>query len=152
MNISLPNNKKILLTGANGFVGGALLERLNADGFSATGTVRRQLNFQSNLVTVGELGPKTAWSDVLPGHQVVVHTAARVHVMQDSAVDPLAEFRRVNVEGTLNLARQAAAAGVKRFIFISSIKVNGEGTSLGKAYTPDDEPQPADAYGVSKKE
>lgn len=142
----------VLATGANGFVGSALFERLNADGLAVTGTVRRQAASPSGLMTVGELGPETAWSDVLPGHQVVVHTAARVHVMQDSAVDPLAEFRRVNVEGTLNLARQAAAAGVKRFIFISSIKVNGEGTPLGRAYTPDDEPKPDDAYGVSKKE
>src|SRR5690625_1519326 len=144
--------RKTLLTGANGFVGSAVLKCLTAEGLPGTGTGRREAASPPGLVIVGELGPETAWSDVLPGHQVVVHTAARVHVMQDSAVDPLAEFRRVNVEGTLNLARQAAAAGVKRFIFISSIKVNGEGTSLGKAYTPDDEPQPADAYGVSKKE
>lgn len=142
----------VLVTGANGFVGSALLERLNADGPVVTGTVRRQAASPSDLVTVGELGPETDWNGVLPGHQVVVHTAARVHVMQDSAVDPLAEFRRINVEGTLSLARQAAAAEVERFIFISSIKVNGEGTPLGGACTPEDAPQPGDAYGISKKE
>jgi len=71
--------------------------------------------------------------------------------MRDSAADPLAEFRRVNVAGTLNLARQATAAGVRRFVFISSIKVNGGSTSL-KSYTPDDVPDPVDLYGISKLE
>ena len=82
----------------------------------------------------------------------VVHTAARVHVMQDGAADPLTEFRRVNVQGTLQLARQAAAAGVQRFVFISSVKVNGELTAPGQAFTPEDQPAPVDAYGISKYE
>jgi len=84
-------------------------------------------------VQVGDLGPETDWQLAVSGVNAIVHTAARVHVMSDNVDDPLAEFRRVNVEGTLNLARQSAAAGVGRFIFISSIKVNGESTSLGAA-------------------
>jgi UDP-glucose 4-epimerase len=82
----------------------------------------------------------------------VVHTAARVHVVQEAAADPLEDFRRVNAQGTLNLARQAAAAGVRRFVFVSSIKVNGEATQLGSPFTADDLPAPLDAYGISKME
>src|SRR5690606_37005531 len=85
-------------------------------------------------------------------HQVLIHCAARVHVMNDQSADPLAAFRKTNVDGTLNLARQAAASGVKRFIFISSIKVNGEGTAFGRPYTAFDTPAPQDPYGVSKME
>lgn len=82
----------------------------------------------------------------------VVHLAARVHVMNDKSSDPLVEFRRVNVDGTANLARQAAAAGVKRFVFLSSIKVNGEFTEVGQPFTADAVPEPKDPYGVSKYE
>lgn len=92
------------------------------------------------------------FSLVLHAVDVVVHTAARAHIMRDEALDPLAEYRRVNVAGTLRLAQQAAAAGVKRFIFISSIKVNGEGTQPGHHYRADDSPNPEDAYGISKAE
>lgn len=116
------------------------------------GVVRRQSKSTPETVSIGELGPETAWGEVTTGQEVVVHTAARVHVMQDFAVDPLAEFRRVNVEGTVNLARQSAASGVKRFIFISSIKVNGEGTRYGEPFTAEDLPQPVDSYGISKHE
>jgi len=86
------------------------------------------------------------------GIDVVIHAAARVHVMDDKAVDALAEFRRINVDGTVSLARSAAAAGVKRFIFISSIKVNGESTEPGEPFQADIEPQPMDPYGISKME
>ncbi|MCC5763410.1 NAD-dependent epimerase/dehydratase family protein, partial [Klebsiella pneumoniae] len=95
---------------------------------------------------------KHDWASSLEGQEVVIHCAARVHVMKDASRDPLSEFRRVNVEGTLNLARQAAKAGVKRFVFISSIKVNGESTRLGVPYTADDIAMPLDPYGVSKLE
>ena len=88
----------------------------------------------------------------MAGVQIVIHAAARVHVMSESSADPLAEFRKVNVDGTLNLARQAVAAGVRRFIFVSSIKVNGEGTEPGKPYKADDAPAPVDPYGISKLE
>ena len=102
--------------------------------------------------TVGELSRETAWGAALAGVHVVIHTAARVHVMNETADNSLDEFRRVNVQGTLNLARQAAAAGVRRFIFISSIKVNGELSRPGQALTADDVPAPQDPYGVSKHE
>ena len=147
---------KVLVTGASGFVGQAVLLRLNGmSGVTAIGSVRRAAMFAdagAPIATVGELSAQTDWSGALAGVQAVVHTAARVHVMQEAAVDPLAEFRRVNVQGTLNLARQAAAAGVRRFVFVSSIKVNGEATQPGSRFTADDVPAPLDAYGVSKME
>ena len=86
------------------------------------------------------------------GIEAVVHLAARVHLMRDRSADPLAEFRRVNVQGTLNLAEQAAAAGVRRFVFLSSIKVNGESTPASRPFTADDEPAPLDPYAISKHE
>jgi nucleoside-diphosphate-sugar epimerase len=98
------------------------------------------------------LNAYTDWAEALANEQVVIHTAARAHIMKDEVPDPLAEYRKVNLEGTLNLARQAAQAGVKRFIFISSIKVNGEQTPLGKPFTPEDTPAPEDPYGISKYE
>ena len=147
---------KVFVTGANGFVGQAVLLRLNRmSGVTAIGSVRRAVmvaDASAPLVTVGELSAQTDWSGALAGVQAVVHTAARVHVMQEAASDPLAEFRRVNVQGTLNLARQAAAAGVRCFVFVSSIKVNGEATQPGQPFTADDAPAPLDAYGVSKME
>lgn len=105
-----------------------------------------------NTLVVGDLGPDTQWNSALRDVNTVIHLAARVHVMCDNAADPLAEFRRVNVAGTLNLARQAVAAGTKRFIFISTIKVNGEETTLGRPFTSSDLPDPQDAYGISKHE
>lgn len=101
---------------------------------------------------MGDLGPETDWWQPVSGVDVVIHTAARVHMMHEPAADLLAEYRRVNVQGTLNLARQAAAAKVRRFIFLSSIKVNGEETASGVPFKADDVPAPADGYGVSKRE
>lgn len=101
---------------------------------------------------VGELGSGTDWSRALAGIDVVIHTAARVHMMSDTAGDPLAEHRRVNVEGTLNLARQAVAAGVRRFVFLSTIKVNGDRTEVGVPFKADDLPVPIDPYAISKWE
>ncbi len=103
-------------------------------------------------ITVGELGPDTDWSEALRGVDVVVHLAARVHQMRDTAADPMAEFRRVNAEGASRLAEQAAAAGVRRLVFVSSIKVNGEQTSPGASFRPQDQPAPEDPYGKSKVE
>ena len=94
----------------------------------------------------------TDWGQALQGVDAVVHCAARVHVMQDDATDPLQAYREVNVNGTLKLASQAAQAGVRRFVFVSSIKVNGEFTEVGKPFTADDVPAPEDHYGVSKHE
>jgi nucleoside-diphosphate-sugar epimerase len=98
------------------------------------------------------LSSDTDWTNALRNVKQVVHLAARVHIMNDTSSDPLAEFRRVNVEGTANLARQAAAAGVQRFVFLSSIKVNGEFTVAGQPFTADDVPAPQDPYGISKHE
>ncbi|MBT2342233.1 MULTISPECIES: UDP-glucose 4-epimerase family protein [Pseudomonas] len=145
----------ILMTGASGFVGGALLQRLQAEpGKSVTAVVRgdRHLLTPANTVRVEAFSPQTQWQPHLRNVDTVIHCAARVHVMNDTEADPLAAFRRVNVEGTLNFARQAAEAGVHRFIFISSIKVNGEGTAPGHPFRADDLPAPADPYGVSKQE
>ena len=147
----------ILVTGATGFVGGALVRRLAADpSFNGVvAAVRRKAEALPEVVAqvlVGDLLPVTDWRTALKGVDAVVHCAARVHVMQDDATEPLQAYREVNVSGTLNLARQAADAGVRRFVFVSSIKVNGEATQSGHAFTADDVPEPLDPYGVSKLE
>ena len=146
----------VLLTGATGFVGRAIAANLSAgERFRICAAVRQDsVKFPQalRLVRVGEIDDSTQWDAALAGNDVVIHSAARAHIMKDSVADPLAEYRRVNVSGSLNLARQAIDAGVKRFIFISSIKVNGEGTLPGNPYTADDSPQPQDPYGVSKSE
>ncbi len=147
---------RILLTGATGFVGRELLERMVAQvDLQPVAVVRKSSAVLTNHVAtfrVAGIEGDTDWRPALEGVDAVIHCAARVHVMHDSSSDPLAEFRKVNVDGTLNLARQAARAGVRRFIFISSIKVNGEGTELGKPYFADSHPAPLDPYGVSKME
>jgi len=101
---------------------------------------------------IGSLSSDTDWTAALRNVEQVVHLAARVHVMNDKNPDPLVEFRRVNVEGTAALARQAAVAGVRRFVFLSSVKVNGEFTEAGHPFSADDAPGPKDSYGVSKYE
>jgi len=149
-------SKPVLITGASGFVGAAVAARLVQLGCPTTrAAVRRaytQLPPGVEGCVVTTLAADTDWTSALAGIDSVVHAAARVHVMRESATDPLAAFRRVNVEGTLNLARQAAQAGVRRFVFISSIKVNGEVTEPGRPFHADDEPAPQDDYGVSKLE
>jgi UDP-glucose 4-epimerase len=101
---------------------------------------------------VRDIGPDTAWQKILSGTDLIIHTAARVHEMKDTAADPLAGYRRINVAGTMNLARQAADAGVRRFIFLSSIKVNGDNTTFGRPFHADDPADPGDAYSRSKYE
>ena len=147
-------SQSVFLTGAAGFVGSGVMRRLVADGVSVKAAVRSGPDrVEDGVCTVRFDSFEAAdWREHLVGVDSVVHCAARVHVMNDTETDPLAAFRKVNVEGTLHLARQAAEAGVRRFVFISSIKVNGEGTQPGKSYTADDHPEPSDPYGVSKME
>jgi UDP-glucose 4-epimerase len=139
----------ILVTGATGFVGQALCAELS----------RRQMVYRPvsrapkpGFVAMGTFDGATDWARALEGVESVVHLAARVHVMKDTSSDPLAAFRAANVDATVNLARQAARAGVKRFIFLSSIKVNGEATVPGRPFRASDMPHPEDPYGQSKRE
>ncbi len=146
---------RILVTGATGFVGHFLCKRLLAEGFSVRGTLRASVNPSSLVdgvepVTVKSLGADTPWSHAMAGVDTIIHLAARVHIMDDPSTDPLTEFRNINVAGTARLAGEAAKAGVKRFVFISSIKVNGEESS--KPYTTDSPSLPSDPYGISKWE
>ena len=147
----------ILVTGATGFVGTALVRRL-VDDLSFSGVVAAvrldavALPHGVRLAQVGDLLSTTEWNKALMGVDSLVHCAARVHVTQDVASDPLQVYRQVNVDGTLNLALQAAQAGVRRFVFVSSIKVNGEATLPGRAFSADEDPDPMDAYGLSKLE
>ncbi|NBF03839.1 NAD-dependent epimerase/dehydratase family protein [Pseudomonas sp. Fl5BN2] len=147
---------RILLTGASGFVGRAVHDCLSkTTAHELVVAVRKHiygLPVTTSVAQIDQIDGATDWMHILVGCDVVIHAAARVHVMNDSSVDPLASFRKVNVEGTLNLARQAAQKGVRRFVFISSIKVNGEETSLDVPYTADAAPAPVDPYGISKME
>lgn len=142
---------RILVTGASGFVGRYLCDDLQQHGYMVTGVVRRAVASEG-AIRGPALAADSDWSTLLAGKELVVHTAARVHVMNETEVDPLAAFRAVNVAGTLSLARQAASAGVKRFVFLSSIKVNGEMTLPGQPFTETVLMPPADPYGLSKYE
>jgi len=145
----------ILVTGASGFIGTSLIEHLSeSPNYNLAAAVRRPISLPPNVRAepIKDIDGNTDWTRPLAHAEVIVHLAARVHVMAEAAIDPLHEYRLVNVEGTLNLARQASRAGVRRFIFISSIKVNGERTSPGQVFTADDTPAPIDPYGISKLE
>lgn len=145
---------QILITGAHGLIGQALYSCLQRGGIAVRAAVRIALPSmdKTNAIVIGDICDNTNWMTALRDIDVVVHCAARVHIMHDIAADPLLVFRVVNVEGTLNLARQAAAARVKRFVFISSVKVNGESTVAGSAFNETDPLKPQDAYGQSKYE
>jgi len=145
----------VLVTGANGFVGRALCVDLVRRGYTVRAAVRERscaIGLPGELVQIADTGADADWSSAIAGIDAVVHLAARVHVMRDNVLQPLAAFRAVNVVPTERLARAAAAQGVKRFVYVSSIKVNGEGTPPGRPYTPDDVPAPVDSYGISKHE
>ncbi|WP_333655807.1 UDP-glucose 4-epimerase family protein [Dissulfurispira sp.] len=146
---------RILITGANGFVGRALCERLIADGWQVRGAVRSlestvSLPDDVEPVIIGPIGPDTNWIDALKGIDAIVHLAARVHVMGKTVSEPLAAFHQVNTQGTEHLARMVAGARVKRFVYISSIKVNGENTDT--PCTEQDKPSPDGPYAISKLE
>jgi len=141
----------VLVTGANGFIGGAMVARLVAVGCNVAGAVRRPTG-ASWAVPSPSLDKDADWRPLLAGNTAVVHIAARAHVLNDRATDPLAEFRRVNVAGTLRLAEQSASMGVRRFVFVSSIGVNGMQSAPGKAFSEADKPNPHNAYALSKWE
>ncbi len=148
---------RVLVTGATGFVGRALCQDLAQRGWQLRAAVRNEARNQARLLNgcepciVGDIGPDTDWTAALEGVEAVAHLAARVHVMRERVRDPLAAFREINVEGTLQLARAAARAGVGRFVFLSSVKVLGERSSNGPL-TDASPPNPVDPYGVSKWE
>jgi nucleoside-diphosphate-sugar epimerase len=144
--------QRILITGANGFVGRPLCAELSQRGYQVRAAMRSQdrLFAASETVAVGAINGETDWSSALNGVDAVIHLAARVHVMKDNAADPLAEFLKVNLYGTSNLAQQAASTGVKRFVYVSSVKVNGEQTTVNRPFLETDEPDPQDPYAVSK--
>jgi len=155
-------NPCVLITGATGFVGSRLATYLSTQvpGVDLRLAVRhRPDDLQvpnvlpaGSIEVVGDINPHTNWTNSLVGVDVVIHLAARVHVMNDVALDPLEEYRNANTLATIHLAQEAAKAGVKRFIYLSSIKVNGEETSLGQSYSENSTPAPIDPYGVSKWE
>lgn len=141
--------RRVLVTGATGFVGRALCPALAARYHAVVPAVRHESGLAGEAV-IGEIGASTDWCATLQGCDAVVHLAARAHKMRESERDALAAYRQANTEATLNLARQAASAGVRRFVFISSVKVNGEETRHGRPFAAGDDPAPEDAYGISK--
>jgi nucleoside-diphosphate-sugar epimerase len=145
---------RVLVTGATGFVGAALCRHLAARGHVVRAAVRSADRVDPDAgsrCAVGEIGPGTDWRQALAGCNAIAHLAARVHVMHDSAADPLAEFRTVNVEGTRKLIEHAAEAGVRSIVYASTIKVNGV-VSPGRGFVETDPPAPADPYAISKWE
>jgi nucleoside-diphosphate-sugar epimerase len=142
---------KALVTGARGFVGRPLALSLRKAGWQVVAAVRNS-QVEHDEISVGNIDAETKWLAALQGCDTVIHLAARVHIMRDLVSDQLVAFRLVNVDGTLNLARQAAQAGVRRFVFLSSIKVNGESTRPDIPFTANDRPSPEDAYAISKYE
>lgn len=143
---------RLLVTGATGFVGQPLCAEATRRGLQVFGAVRSACELPAGVepLIIGAVDGETDWAAALRGVDAVIHLAARVHVMKEAAAEPLAEFLKANLHGTANLAMQAAHAGVKRFVYVSSIKVNGEATRSGCKITEDDAPAPQEPYGISK--
>ncbi len=141
----------LLVTGAGGFVGHALCAMLQERGIGFVPVIRTPAPSLPQACIVADIHPGTDWQACLRGVSVVVHLAARVHKTEDGTADRLREYRLINVEATLNLARQCVAAGVRRFVYLSSVKVNGESTAA-RPFHADDAPAPCDPYGISKCE
>lgn len=146
---------KVIVTGACGFIGSALVKRLADDGHEVVAPVRR-INAKPDprvrYVEGLDLTRPGKWDSAVPCAEAVIHVAARVHRLRDEVENPLTEYRRVNVEGTVALAKRSLVAGVRRFVFLSSIKVNGDYTDVGRRFRADDQPAPNDPYAVSKLE
>ena len=152
-NVRLLSMLNVLITGASGFVGQRLVKALKQHDVYVVGVGRELINSEADIFyAVPDFTASKAWQKPLKGCDVVVHLAARVHVMHEKAINPLTEFRLVNVEGTMRLAQEAANAGVTRFIFISSIGVNGNTTAIGRPFSANDKPQPNNPYAISKLE
>ncbi|QQR81380.1 MAG: NAD-dependent epimerase/dehydratase family protein [Deltaproteobacteria bacterium] len=148
--------KRVLITGANGFIGRNISEYFLAKGYDVVCTYRskkHQINPNKSFI-IGDMSLATSWETALSGVDIVVHLAARVHIKVDSVQEELNEYRKVNVDGTMALATAAVKAGVKRLIYLSSIKVNGEGwmDSQHLPYTESCLAQAKDFYGISKYE
>jgi nucleoside-diphosphate-sugar epimerase len=146
---------RVLVTGATGFIGRRICCELSRRGHTVRALLRDSRaagDLDAELVAVGDLRTTRSWSAALDGVDAIVHAAARVHVMNDTTDDPLSQFRAINVHTTEALARAAAVAGVKRFVYVSSIKVNGDATTFDAPFTTADPPNPVDPYGISKWE
>ncbi|MCK7450808.1 NAD-dependent epimerase/dehydratase family protein [Enterobacter chengduensis] len=142
---------KVMVTGGTGFLGTALVRALKSAGHEVILTTRKQDNPEQGIYNLGDISANTNWLNLLQGCDTVIHTAGRAHILNDDAQDALAEFRRVNHDATMKLASDAATSGVKHFIFVSSIGVNGNATS-GIPFTEASEPQPTSDYAISKRE
>lgn len=147
---------KILVTGADGFVGSALVKKLLTDGvhspIAAVRKLKKNVDYGCPVIELGDISKVERWHEYFCGIDVIVHTAGRVHITNEKSTDPLGEFRKINVIPTIKMADAAAKSGVRRFIFLSSIKVNGEFTQLNTPFRADDTPKPVDPYGLSKLE
>lgn len=142
---------KVMVTGGTGFLGTALVQALKSSVHEVILTTRKQENPEQGIYNLGDISANTNWLNLLQGCDTVIHTAGRAHILNDDAQDALAEFRRVNHDATMKLASDAATSGVKHFIFVSSIGVNGNATS-GIPFTEASEPQPTSDYAISKRE